>query len=33
MRRLVSSVILPSRSRTWMNFLSAPINSRVSSVP
>ena len=32
-RRLDSSVILPSRSRTWMNFRSAAINSRVSSVP
>ena len=33
MRRLVSSVILPSRSSAWMNFRSAAINSRVSAVP
>src|SRR5438874_2653886 len=32
-RRLISSVILPSRSRTWMNFRSADINSRVSAIP
>ena len=32
-RRLVSSVILPSRSSAWMNLRSAAISSRVSSVP
>ena len=33
MCRRVSSVILPSRSRMWMNFRSAAISSRVKSVP
>ena len=32
-RRRVSSVILPSRSRTWMNLRSAAISSRVRSMP
>ena len=29
----ISSVILPSRSRTWMNFRSTAISSRVRSMP
>ena len=32
-RRRISSVILPSRSRAWMNLRSVDISSRVSSLP